>query len=264
MKERIDGDGGATQAALDRFFATLAAHQVQLPEEAARLLRENLWQLYDEADPSACAVPLEGDDHEAVAQEVDPAPTTLTEAAARSGVASVDSAATGRGGRLNPHQGRGSVEADPVACAVPSEPQEKLSRSEIWDRYEMAVFGKIGNTFEVRQAARLNAFFDWLASARAVVPPEGLRAAVKLAEKWRERANDIVRIYGDKAMGVRADQWRRAARELEAALSAVDPPRETPVWDKAEFVRRFAAALDEAWPDPPAVIAPSSEPDEKL
>jgi hypothetical protein len=46
----------------------------------------------------------------------------------------------------------------PASAALPT-------RSEIWDRYEMAAYGKVGNTFEVERRDRLQAFFDWLLAA---------------------------------------------------------------------------------------------------
>lgn len=49
--------------------------------------------------------------------------------------------------------------------------KELPTRSEIWDRYEMAVYGKIGNTIEKYHGERLDGFFDWLLDAGSPQPP---------------------------------------------------------------------------------------------
>lgn len=42
------------------------------------------------------------------------------------------------------------------------------ARTEIWERFELALYGKVGNTWEVGHARRLDAFFDWLIDQAAL------------------------------------------------------------------------------------------------
>jgi hypothetical protein len=72
--------------------------------------------------------------------------------------------------------------------------------AEMWQDFEIAMFGKIGNTWEVNHAARVNAFFERLAERVADV---GQHPLIALVANWRNNADSLaalVKYDTDKQM----------------------------------------------------------------